>query len=264
MDLASLGVGLVGLVLSAAALFNESLALGIIGLALVVISIGALYFLYYSAKNLEETNRSLKETNRSLKEANRSLEEARSFLEEPPFTLLSVEKTLTFNEKDPRVASHVDIREARANYKGLTELWFKEVGPERNVDNVLIDSEEPDFEYTEEGKKSVCRRHPFKHYPDGLGWRDEIRSTLTLDIVDAFPDSREYYTHKVMDKTEKLRVRVKFHPEKRPYRVWVCTGAGGPPWEEIKPSPLRNHGQEWSLTIENPEWGKHYRVQWEW
>ena len=185
----------------------------------------------------------------------------RWLLIQPPFTLLDVSKTLTLHDKDGEKATHSCTRTARANHKGITEFWFKDIGPADSAENIVIDGKLPDLERTALGNKGVG-----KHYPRGLHWRQKIEHTVSLDITAAFPDEREFYTHKVMDKTKKIDMVVQFHPDRPCRSACVYLQYGGAPFEEIKDANLERSesGEGLKLSIRKPNLGEEYRLEWLW
>lgn len=186
----------------------------------------------------------------------------------PPFTILNTEKTLTFEDRDGHKASHVDEREVRANHKGPTEYWYKELGIPNALENILVDDNEPDDEETELNLHRVCKR--FQH---SLGWRQTFETKLTLDIIGAFPDSRETYIHKVVDDTNRATLLVKFHPERPCIGAEVFVGYGGGSYEPVKDARFirpraqltRSHdGRKVELKLRKPQRGEYYRIEWDW
>jgi hypothetical protein len=84
----------------------------------------------------------------------------RWLLMQPPFTVLNTEKTLIFEDERGHKASHIDVRTVRANHKGLSEYWFKELGRPDALDNLRIDDQPPDMS---QQIAMMVRRVPRKH-----------------------------------------------------------------------------------------------------
>src|SRR5215210_4545312 len=57
----------------------------------------------------------------------------RWFLDRPDFTLLSVNKTLVFEDKDAHRVPHIDTRVVKTNHKGISEFWIRGIGTDGSV-----------------------------------------------------------------------------------------------------------------------------------
>lgn len=186
----------------------------------------------------------------------------RWIINQPPFTLLSIEKTLEFQDNVAHKAAHTDTRTVMANHKGITEFWFKDIGQPGSLDNILISGQPPDLEeHRPGGNMGVGKRYP-RHFE----WRQQFKATLSMDILDSFPDEREFYTHKVMDKTKRLTMIVKFNRGKRFRSARVLLGYGGASYEEAKKVNLTkaDDGSELELVVKRPKLGQEYRLEWDW
>lgn len=185
----------------------------------------------------------------------------RWLLNQPPFTILNTEKTLKFEDEHGYKASHVDVREVRANHKGPTEYWFKELGVPEALRNILVDDSQPDAQETELGLHRVCKR--FQH---ALGWRESFSTKLTLNIVGAFPNTRETYIHKVVDSTKEAKLRIEFHPSRPCVKAKVYLGYGGGSYEPLENARFTrsDNGKELELRLKKPQRGQYYRVEWDW
>ncbi len=186
----------------------------------------------------------------------------RWLLSQPPFTLLNVEKKLEFKDSGAHKAVHADTRKVMANHKGITEFWFKDIGQSGSLDNVFINGEAPDLEEQRPGGSMGVG----KRYPHHFEWRQQFKAALSMDIFDAFPDEREFYTHKVMDKTKRLTMTVRFDRGKRFRSARVFLGYGGASYEELKKADLTktNDGCELELVVRRPKLGQEYRLEWDW
>lgn len=181
---------------------------------------------------------------------------------QPPFALLNIEKKLEFQDGSAHKAAHTDTRKVIANHKGITEFWFKDIGHPGSLTNVLINGQPPDLkEHRPGGNMGVGKRYP-RHFE----WRQHFKAALSMDIFDAFPDEREFYTHKVMDKTKQLTMNVKFHQGKRFRSAKVLLGYGGASYEEVKKANLTrgDDGRELELVVKKPKLGQEYRLEWDW
>lgn len=185
----------------------------------------------------------------------------RWFLEQPDFTLLDVSKTLTFQDKDAHRATHVDTRKVRANHKGITEFWFRGIGTDGSIENILINDKEPDCEQVRAGLKEVCKR-----FSSARERGDEFKVTSSFDAIDSFYENSDFHTYKVSSKTKKARITINFHREKPCHSAKVYLQYGSSPYKLLKTAQLKRSedGREVELEIRNPKLGAEYRLEWRW
>lgn len=244
-------IGVVGIILSAVGLIGESLALAALGLAFLFAIIAGLSLMLQLQGQVEESNQIVAELH--------------SVMDQPTFTLLNVEKTLTFKDESGDSAEHIDVRTIRTNHRGQTDYWFKEIGSPNLVSNVKIDGKPPDGEIVEGGYKRVC-----KSSPHPLPWHQSFKSTLTCTVTGAFPEKREAYVHRIVDDTQRVHLKIVFHPDKRCFNAGALLGYGGGSYEPIEDNSANatlyrdEDGKEVELIVENPQRGQHYRIEWEW
>jgi hypothetical protein len=226
-----IGFGLVGFIRALYFFINEQVVGGLLTLGIVVVLVAAIFII-------------------------------RWLISLPPFTVLENKKTLSF-EGDPRGhnARHHDVRKIRANHKGMSEYWFKEIGPPNFIQDIQVDGDPPSDQQTELNALRICKR-----FPQALGWREKFKTTLSLDIAGAFPESHEAYIHKGMDATKKLEIKVKFHNQKRCISGKAYVGYGGGAYEPLTTGNFSRSedGRELELIIKKPRRGQHYRIEWDW
>jgi len=226
-----IGFGLIGFIRALYFFLNEQVVGGLLTLGIVVVIVAAIFAIRWLT----------------------SL---------PPFTVLESEKTLSF-EGDARGhnARYDDVRTIRANHKGMSEYWFKEIGPPDFIQHISVDGEDPRDQHTELNALRVCKR-----FPHTLGWREKFKTTLSLDIVGAFPEEHEAYIHKILDDTKKVEIRVKFHHRKRCISAQAYVGYGGGAYEPLTTGNFNraDDGRELVLKLRKPRRGQHYRIEWDW
>ncbi len=159
------------------------------------------------------------------------------------------------------MVSHADTRLVKPNHRGLSEFWFKGLGADGSVENILIDGQQPHVAQVKAGLKEACKR-----FSSNLERGQTFRTTATLDFVDSFPDNPEFYTHKVSTKTKKVRLVVRFHPEKRCTSAKVYLQYGGAQYQLLKNPRLERSedGREIRLELKKPNPGEEYRLEWNW
>lgn len=110
---AGLILAVVGIILSVAALARESIAVGVIALALVLIALVALFFMYRSSRRLGQATKAL---------------------EEPPITLRDIQKVIRFEDAAATRAAYTDTRTVKVNHETEpTHYWFKNLVPKEKM-----------------------------------------------------------------------------------------------------------------------------------
>lgn len=244
---AGLVLAVIGILLDVVGLVGESVGIAIIGLSLFVMVIGVLSLLYKAQEQLNSSVGQLNEIRRSL--------------EAPPFTTLNVVRTLTFEDAAAHKAEFTDTRRIQVNHRGISEYWFRQLAPPERIHDKLIDGEEPHDEAQELGLVRLCKK-----FPRNLSRGESFESTLTANYIDAFPDDTEFFVHSIMDPTEKLRLEVKFHPDKPCLEARTLVGYGAGSYELLEgDQPVRsNQGRKLEFEIENLNRGQNYRIEWDW
>jgi len=247
---AGLGSGIIGILLTVAGLFSQSLALGLIGLALLVIAAVGFFALYHQQ--------------RRLRDAESKVDELQRDWVKPHITLLDISTEVRFHDKDTHRANQVEIRKAHVNYPGITEFWFRGIDADGETENLFIDDRVPDDRRTLAGPIEVGKR-----FPQELQRDKPFTIKLSFDMIDAFQGKSEYLIHQARSLSGSMRVKVHFHPEK-PYtsaRVYVHPShqRERPLDEEREVTVTRsNDGSELEYVVSSPEPGADYRLEWNW
>lgn len=238
---ASLLVAIVGVILAGLSLLRQSQTIALISfLVLGLTAVIAGVVSYVSSKKLDDMSKTL---------------------EEPPITICEIRKVISFEDGDSTKSSHTDYRKVRVNHTTEpTFYWFKNLAPVDSIANIYIDGAEPD--------KTVEEAHSLrvgKHYSHGFDRGQEFDVELKLDWYGAFPDGdKEFHRHIVLDKTERLRLCINFHPD-RPYsNPRVLSGPGPGSYREATDTTLTEHANQIEVEVSNPEVCKQYYIEWEW
>jgi hypothetical protein len=177
---------------------------------------------------------------------------------QPDFTLLQVERTITFQDPQARVALMERRQVARANHRGLVEFCFKNIIADGSIQNLLIDGRAPDYQGISCGATEVC-----KYFPQlERGQINEL--TLTYELVDSFSKDSEAIIHSVAHKTKLLRVIVKCHPQRPIRNARATLRFAGQPYKNLHQPKLTNNGCQIEFEIKKPRLGAQYYIEWEW
>jgi hypothetical protein len=174
----------------------------------------------------------------------------------------NVSITLCFVDRDAHTATYVATRTIKANYRGLTRFWATAIRPEEgSLENLLVDDGLPDSLESQFRQVWIAKR-----FPSSLA-KGEVRTVkISCDLIDAFPGNPESYVYTVVTKTERLLIRIEFHPE-RPYTSsQVYSQYGAEPSRLIEHPQLKRTADKRVLEFVevSPEVGKSYTLEWNW
>jgi hypothetical protein len=117
---------------------------------------------------------------------------------QPPFTIKEVDKTLAFQDPQGHRARVTRTQIARANQKGITEIWVGNVRTDGSIENVQVDGQPPDYDEVRVGVRRLCKR-----YSRGPERGQEFRMTISFDAIDSFAGNPEVYEHLVTTKIKR-------------------------------------------------------------
>jgi hypothetical protein len=189
-----------------------------------------------------------------------------------PYIFLKVEVYLRFQDNLAHKATYVTDREVRANNSGIRDFWFTHIeASEGAVKNMLVDNEPPELFDSRFGRISLG-----KHFPDPVARGTVFRVKQSSELLDTFPEDTESYTYNVATKTDKVLIRVEFHPERpcKAARVYLHPPGFGSPRRLLEPGVSRTLIETSNLrrtedghTIEytvQPKVGHAYELEWDW
>jgi hypothetical protein len=180
-------------------------------------------------------------------------------LGQPQFTLLEVEKVLTFHDATAHMATLVRTQKARANQNGLTDFWIRNISADGSIENIQIDNHPPDDERHIAGDIQVCKRfpHPLK--------RGQIFTmVLSYDLIDSFSQLSEAVSHIVEVKTKKLQIIVHFHEAKPCLTASAFLRFGGQINKELPKPALEHRNRRAEHQGKRLKLGGEYSLEWDW
>lgn len=221
-------IGLILTVVSFAALFNDKMALGIVGLVFVI----GLFWLSW-------------------------------FLNRPVFTYIEIEKELTIHDAQAQRSTVIRRLVARANHKGQTENWCRNISTDGTIDTatIRVDGQAPGPQDTAvvAGKLAICKRfqHPLKR-------GERFTTQLSWDVANDFQDSRNSLRHTVATQTGVVIMRIQF-PVNRPcLDASLYFGYGGENELPLPKPELSGDRREIKAKIKRPKLGAEYVLEFDW
>lgn len=179
------------------------------------------------------------------------------WLNKQPFTILMIEKTLIIYDVNGKKANLCRKQNTRANHKGLTEFWCRNISADGSISNICINNEKPVETRVEAGDLQVCAR--FKK-PKHAG--DKFNLVISYDLENAFQQQTESLIHVVSMETKNLKMRVEFPKDRLPKTATATLRFGGDTYKEL-PAP-EIFGNTVIMEIKKPRLGAEYCLEWEW
>lgn len=178
-------------------------------------------------------------------------------LNKPDFTVLCIEKILTINDREGKSASLSRVQTARANHKGITEFWCRNISADGSISNILIDNKTPDGQRTEAGDIQVCKR-----FRDPLKFREIFKMVLSYELKDSFTSNPESIIHVVEAETKFLRLVALLPKDRLPKSAKARLRYGGANHKELSSPKLS--GERIEFELKRPKLGAEYCLEWEW
>lgn len=175
------------------------------------------------------------------------------------FTILEVEKRLTFHDSIAHRATLVSSQRVRSNHRGLSEFWCRNISADGPIENVLIDGREPDETSMEAGDMQICKR-----FPHPLAWRQRIQMVVSYDLINSFPGNPEGLIHTVDRQTKKLRLVVDLNSCKPCAVARAFLRFGGQVYKSLDDPEVSEGRSVISVEVSNPRQGGEYYIEWEW
>lgn len=175
----------------------------------------------------------------------------------PPFTILSIEKILTIHDEKGSNATLVRHQKTRANHKGLTEFWCRNISADGSISNILINGEKPHESKQEAGDTHACYR--FKKPKKA---EDIFNVDISYDLTNSFHATTETLIHTVSTETKNLKLIAEFPKQRTAKSARVDLRYGGETNKELPP-PLIS-GNKIEAEIKRPLLGAEYCLEWDW
>jgi len=177
----------------------------------------------------------------------------------PPVTVMSTEGTLTFEDKDARIATQQVKMRVRANHNGVQRFMVAEARGDGPVKDILIDDEHPTLEEVMDTKRVYKVFHP------PLRYREEQDVEASFRWEDSFSDKTESWRHSVAHKTKQLSMTIEFHPDRMCKGAKAMVSYASEPQEPITEGFSRSpKGRKVELKVPNPKLGGEYVLEWDW
>lgn len=187
-----------------------------------------------------------------------SLVEAAS---KPDFTVMQIEKVLTFRDAFAKRATAERRVLLRADREGVDEFWFRNLSCDGQIESKTIDDEPPDDIKILTAVMQLRKRFPVPLHLGDLQWVH-----LCCDEIDAFkPTDALEFINAIDDETGALRVTINFHPDRPCISAEAFISLVGRTVERLPGLPkLSNDKCRAEMEVNKPKLGYEYVVRWTW
>lgn len=184
----------------------------------------------------------------------------RYFTNLPPFKVKLLESSVTIYDRDGKRAEVKRTYTARSNFRQQNVMSHKNIGADGSVVNICWDGKPVLKEHIRE------RMHEWEvdiHFDLPLQQWAEFKGTLSYEVIDSFPRSREGVVYGVEHATSRAMLRVTL-PNDRPCKTATAvkmTGAGEDP---IGGLVVSENNTKLELEVKRPRQGSRYAIYWTW
>jgi hypothetical protein len=182
-------------------------------------------------------------------------------LNRPVFTYLEVEKVLDFKDNLGQVALLVSRFKARANHKGTTQLWFRNINADGTIQNIKIDGVVVPAHLIQRVAGSIAL---FKQFDPGLSRGQVATVELSYELHGSFLGAREGLTHITATQTQKVKMRVNSDKTRPLHDARHFLGYGGQVQAELEKPTFSNGRLSVECEFKNPKPGSYHTVEWDW
>jgi hypothetical protein len=179
-------------------------------------------------------------------------------LNRPIFTYLEVDKMLEFKDGQGLLAIQVSKFKARANHKGITQLWFRGINADGTIQNIQIDGDAVKI------KRVAGSIEVNKEWKTALNRSQVAPVQLSYELHNSFPDQTEGVTHITATETKKVKMAIKFHPTRPVIDARHYMGYGGQMQSELEKPAISNGRLLVECEFLNPKPGSYHTIEWDW
>ena len=180
----------------------------------------------------------------------------------PQYSTTMMRKSLKFQTSEATRATFTRDQTIRVNYGSMDEIWCRNIVADGKIENVQVDGETPP---AEDRQTLGCLLDVRKRFGSTL-YRGQVTTVCwTHDLVDSFPNRREFIDHDVTPATDLLELVVelpqglrKFHDAALEERV------AGEPARSLGSPTIEQNGLRLRATIKKPHPGRTIRMSWGW
>lgn len=180
----------------------------------------------------------------------------------PQYSTTMMRKTLKFQTPEATRATFTRDQTIRVNYGSMDEIWCRNIVADGKIENVRVDDQIPG---SEDKQTLGCLLDVRKRFGVTLYRGQTTTVCWTHDLIDSFPDQREFIDHDVTPATNFLELVVelpqgtrKFHEAALEERV------AGEPSRSLGSPAIEQNGLHLRATIKKPHPGRTIRMSWSW
>jgi hypothetical protein len=180
----------------------------------------------------------------------------------PQYSTKSMRKTLRFLTADGTRATFTRDQAIRVNYGSMDEIWCRNIVADGTIENVRVDGQVP----AEEDQQTLgCLLDVRKRFGSTLYRAQKTSVCWTHDLINSFPDQREFIDHDVTPATDQLELIVELPEGPRKFRDAVLEErVAGEPSRSLGAPAIEQNGLLLHAIIRKPRAGRTIRMSWSW
>lgn len=180
----------------------------------------------------------------------------------PQYATTCMKKTLRFKAEDGSRATFLREQTIRINYGFMNEIWCRNIVADGRVENLKIDDRAP---LPQDQERLGCLLDVRKRFEPNLSKGQEATVCWSHDLIDSFPDRREFIDHDVTPATRYLELVVELPGEVRRFsKASLEEKVAGEPSRNLSSPHIERNGTILRAKIKSPRPGRTLRLSWEW
>lgn len=180
----------------------------------------------------------------------------------PQYSTTMMRKHLRFLCENGAKATFIREQTIRINYGSMNEIWCRNIVADGVIENVRVDGLAPS---AEDQQRLGCLLDVKKVFTSTLYKGQTATVCWSHDLIDSFPDRREFIDHDVTPATRFLELVVELPGGERKFEnPTLEERVAGEPSRGLQPPSLEQNGTILRAKIKSPHPGRTIRLSWEW
>jgi hypothetical protein len=180
----------------------------------------------------------------------------------PQYSTTSMKKHLRFVTNDGTRATFTREQTIMINFGCMDEIWCRNIVADGSIQNVQVDGQTP---LQEDQQHLGCLLDVRKRFGGTLYKGQTATVCWSHDLVDSFPDRREFIDHDVTPATKLLDLTVELPAGQRKFsKVKLEERVAGEPSRNLEAPAVEQNGTIIRAKIKSPHPGRTIRLSWEW
>lgn len=180
----------------------------------------------------------------------------------PQYSTTMMRKHLRFLSDDGAKATFTREQTIRINYGSMNEIWCRNIVADGVIENVQVDGLVPS---AEDQQRLGCLLDVRKVFTSTLYKGQAATVCWSHDLINSFPDRREFIDHDVTPATRLVELVVELPKGQRKFEnPTLEERVAGEPSRGLVPPSIEQNGKILRAKIKSPHSGRTIRLSWEW